>query len=99
MVVCLDNIYVRRINEISKLRCRTVIIGYRWFGVSLLFFFCTMKTLIIGYGLNNIIIQINLVINCKTFVCLMQQPLLQLLLHFFGFESFIITRINDFFIY
>ena len=33
MVVCLDNIYVRGINEISKLRCRTIIIGYRWFGV------------------------------------------------------------------
>ena len=37
--VCLDNIYVRRINEISKLRCRSVIIGYHWFGVSLLLFF------------------------------------------------------------
>ena len=27
MVVCLDNIYVRRINKISQLRCRTIIIG------------------------------------------------------------------------
>ena len=79
MVVCLDNTYVRRINEISKLRCRTIIIGCRWFGVSLLlFFFCTMKTLIIGYGLNNNTIQIHLVINCKTYVRLMKQPLLQL---------------------
>ena len=55
MVVCLDNICVRRINEISKLRCRTIIMGYRWFGLSLLFF-CTIKTLISGYGLNNITI-------------------------------------------
>ena len=55
IVVCLDNIYVRRINEISKVRCRTIIIDYRWFGLSFLFF-CTMKTLIIGYGLNNITI-------------------------------------------
>ena len=77
MMVCLDNIYVRRINEISKLCCSTIIIGCRWFGLSLLFF-CTMKTLIIGYGLNNITIQINLVINCKTYVRLGQQPLLQL---------------------
>ena len=77
MVVCLDNIYVKRINEISKLRCRTIIIGYRWFGL-LLLFFCTMKTLIIGYKLNNITIQINLVINCKTYVRLVQQPLLQI---------------------
>ena len=38
MVVCLDNIYVRRINEISKLRCKSIIIGYRWFSVSWLFF-------------------------------------------------------------
>ena len=53
MVVCLDNIHVRRINEISKLRCRTNIISYRWFGVSWLIF-CTMKTPIIG--LNNITI-------------------------------------------
>ena len=58
MVVCLDNnIYVRCINEISKLRCRTIIISCRWFGVSLLSFFCTMKTLIIGYGLNNVTIS------------------------------------------
>ena len=44
MVVCLDNNYVRRINEISKLRCRTIIIGYRWFGVSLLFFLYNKNT-------------------------------------------------------
>ena len=37
--ICLDNIYVRRINEISKLRCRTIIIGYRWFGLSMLLLF------------------------------------------------------------
>ena len=37
--VCLDNIYARRINEISKLRCRTIIIGHHWFGVLLLLFF------------------------------------------------------------
>ena len=41
-------------------------------------FLCAMKTLIIGYGLNNITIQINLAINCKTCVCLVQQQLLQL---------------------
>ena len=34
----LDNIYVRRINKISKLRCRTIIMGYRCFDLSLLFF-------------------------------------------------------------
>ena len=44
MVVCLDNINVRRINEISKLRCRTIIICYGWFGVSLLFFLCNENT-------------------------------------------------------
>ena len=38
MVVCLENIYLRRINEISKLRRRTIIIAYRCFGLSLLFF-------------------------------------------------------------
>ena len=40
-------------------------------------FLCTMKTTIIGYRLNNITIQINLVKNCKTCVHLGQQPLLQ----------------------
>ena len=44
MVVCLDNIYVRRINEISKLRCRTIVIGYRWFGLLLLFFLYNENT-------------------------------------------------------
>ena len=78
IVVRLDNIYMRRINEISKLCSRTIIIGYRWLGLSWLFFFGTMKTLIIGYGLKNITIQINLVINCKTYVRLVQQPLLPL---------------------
>ena len=78
MVVSLNNIYVRRINEISKLRCWTIIIDYSWFGLSLLFFFCTMKALIVGYGLDNITTQINFVINCKTYVRLVQQPLLQL---------------------
>ena len=73
MVVCLDNIYVRRINKISKLRCRAIIIAS-----FIVVFFCTMKTLIIGYGLNNITIQINLGINCKIYVRLVQQPLLQL---------------------
>ena len=58
-----------------------------------------MKTLIIEYGLNNTTVQINLVINCKTYVRLMQQPLPQLLFHFFSFESFIISRINNLFIY
>ena len=38
MVVCLDNTYVRCINEIRKLCCRNIIIGYRWFGLPLLFF-------------------------------------------------------------
>jgi len=37
-----------------------------------------MKTLIIGYELNNITIQINLVTNCKTCVRLVQQQILQL---------------------
>ena len=42
-----------------------------------------MKTLIIiGYGLNNITSQINLVINSKTYVRLAQQPLLQLQFYF-----------------
>ena len=50
-------------------------------------------------GLNNITSQINIVINSKTYVRLAQQPLLQLQFYFFGFKSFIITRINDFFIY
>ena len=44
MVVCLGNIYVKRINEISKLRCRTIIIGFRWFGLSLLFFLYNENT-------------------------------------------------------
>ena len=37
--ICLNNIYVRRINEISKLCCRTIIIGYHWFGLSMLLLF------------------------------------------------------------
>ena len=44
-VVCLDNIYVRLINKISKPRCRTIIKGYPWFGLSLLFLFlCNENT-------------------------------------------------------
>ena len=39
MVVCLDSIYVRRIDKISKLRCRTIIIGYCWFGLLLFFLY------------------------------------------------------------
>ena len=42
------------------------------------FFLCTVKTLIIGYGLNNITIQINLITNCKTCGSLEQQQLVQL---------------------
>ena len=59
-----------------------------------------MKTLIIGYGLPNISIQINLVTNCKTCVSLVQQQLVQVQFSFFiGFKSFIITRLINFFIY
>ena len=59
-----------------------------------------MKTLIIGYGLHNISIQINLVTNCKTCVSLVQQQLVQVQFSFFiGFKSFIITRMINFFIY
>ena len=44
MMVCLDNSYVRRINEISKLRRKTIIIGYRWFGLLLLLFLYNENT-------------------------------------------------------
>ena len=44
---------MRRISEVSRVRCRTII-----FKVLLVSYFaavclCTMKTLIIGYGFNN----------------------------------------------
>ena len=52
-VVFLDNIYVRRINKISRLRCRTIIIGYRWFGLSLLFFLFNENTNYTGQQKNS----------------------------------------------
>jgi len=59
-----------------------------------------MKTLIIGYELNNIPIQINLVTNFKTCVRLVQQQILQLYLSFFiVFKSFITARMINFFLY
>jgi len=63
-------------------------------------YLCTMKTLIIGYELNNITIKINLATNCKTCVRLVQQQILQLYLSFLiGFKSFIIARMINFFLY
>jgi len=63
-------------------------------------YLCPIKTLIIGYELNNITIQISLVTNCKTCVRLVKQQILQLYLSFFiGFKSFIITRMISFFFY
>ena len=73
-----EDIYVTRINETSRVRCRTIIIGYLYFRLSLLFFLSTLKTLIIGYGLHNISIQINFITNCQNFVTLVQQQLVQL---------------------
>ena len=74
---------MRRINEVSRICCRTIIFKILLVSYFISVFFCTMKTLIIGYGFNNITIQIDLVINCKACVRLVQQQLLQLQFSFF----------------
>ena len=78
LVVCVEGYLCETINEISRLRRRTIIIGYRYFRLSLLFFLCTMKTIIIKYELNNITIQINLATSYKINVRLVHQQLVEL---------------------
>ena len=53
----MGDIYVKRINEISRLRRIIIIIGYCCFFVfHCCTFLCTIKTQLFGYDLNNITI-------------------------------------------
>ena len=99
MVVCLDNIYERRRNEISKLRCRTIIIGYSWFCLSLLLFFLYNENTNYGIWIKQYY-HLNQPCNKLQNLCSLGAATTSTtIVSFFGFESFIITRINDLFIY